>query len=279
MKKTVFKGEVNGVQFDNVADYNDAITKAIAADTLKSASSTTEVVESTDTAVTTRYSGCCDCDGCCDCEDEDLTLYPYMDENDPYYLDLLVTNDPETNFEAKCEVEKQFAKCGEYIKEVLHDNNCWMDNSVRMEYFEDLKEILNDLNRDEAANSESLARIEARRETLLKAKVEYERKLNKELDELDNKQSLLNAAHDMINMFSNFYTNIKNETAIAINNNSTKNFSATNCCKETVDCSEKPVTEVKEKEPQKEIEFTEATKSLQSLIQAIFGDLTKKRLL
>ena len=278
MKKTVFKGEVNGVQFDNVADYNKAITKAIEQDALTSATSRTEVVEVDETCP------CCQCVDCkCDensCCDEDLTLYPYMDEDDPYYLDLLVTNNPETNFEAKCEVEKQFAKCGDYIKEVLHDNNCWMDNSVRMEYFEDLKEILNDLNRDKKANDESLARIEARREALLKHRAEYERKLNQELDELDNKQSLLNAAHDMINMFSNFYSNIKNETSLAINNNSTKNFSATtNCYKETVDCSEKPVTEVKETEPQREIEFTEATKSLQSLIQAIFGDLTKKRLL
>lgn len=45
MKETKFKGIVNGVEFDNVNDYNIAITKAIEDGTLKSASSNTEVVE------------------------------------------------------------------------------------------------------------------------------------------------------------------------------------------------------------------------------------------
>lgn len=276
MKKTIFKGEVNGVKFDNVADYNKAITAAIENNTLRSANSSTEVVEEKSTCSSCGCENCCCCNDC----DEDLTLYPYMDEDDPYYLDLLVTDNPETNFEAKSEAGKQFAKCGEYIKEVLNDNNCWMDNSVRLEYLEDLKEILKDLNRDEAANTESIARIEARREALLKARAEYERKLNKELDELDNKQTILSAAHDIIDMFSKFYSDIKAEAEMAIARNSTGDFAATtNCYRGVNDCSEVPVTEVKETEPQKEIEFTEATKSLQSLIQAVFGDLTKRKLI
>lgn len=44
MKEIKFKGVVNGVEFDNVNDYNIAVTKAIEDGTLKSASSNTDAV-------------------------------------------------------------------------------------------------------------------------------------------------------------------------------------------------------------------------------------------
>lgn len=61
MKETKFKGVVNGVEFDNVNDYNTAITKAIEEGVLKSASSSTEVVDCECTCN-------CDCDCGCECE-------------------------------------------------------------------------------------------------------------------------------------------------------------------------------------------------------------------
>ena len=45
MKKTIFEGIVNGVKFDNVKDYNDAITKAIATGEPIQASSNTKTVD------------------------------------------------------------------------------------------------------------------------------------------------------------------------------------------------------------------------------------------
>ena len=48
MKKTRFIGTVNGVSYNNVNDYNKAITEAIETDTLVNASSQTEVVDEPD---------------------------------------------------------------------------------------------------------------------------------------------------------------------------------------------------------------------------------------
>lgn len=48
MKKTRFIGTVNGVSYNNVNDYNKAITEAIETDTLVNASSQTEVIDEQD---------------------------------------------------------------------------------------------------------------------------------------------------------------------------------------------------------------------------------------
>lgn len=267
MKKTVFKGFVNGVEFDNVAAYNEAITKAIAAGTLQSASSTTEVVESTDTTATTC---------CCDCDDEDLTMYPYMCDDDPYYLDLLVTNDPETNLEAKMEVKNQFSKCAKYIKEVLNSD---IDEDVRRKYLSDINDILRDLERDEKSRKEAEEKIAAKRETLKRSLAEYTHKIERELEDLEKKQFILDASADIIKMFKEFYLTVNVDTQSSINEKADKCCTCNgNCTCKTDQLKYMPVATITETEPQQEIKLSDATKSVQSLISAIFGDLTKRRL-
>ena len=267
MKKTVFKGFVNGVEFDNVAAYNDAITKAIEAGTLQSASSTTEVVESEDTTTTTC---------CCDCDDEDLTMYPYMCDDDPYYLDLLVTNDPETNLEAKLEVKNQFSKCAKYIKDVLNSD---IDEDVRRKYLSDINDILRDLDRDEASRKEAEAKITAKRETLKRSLDEYTRKVEREFEDLDKKQFILDASAEIIRMFKEFYLTINVDTQTSINEKTKKVCTCNgNCTCKTDKLEDGPVATITETEPQQEIKLSDATKSVQSLISAIFGDLAKRRL-
>lgn len=272
MKKTVlvFKGFVNGVEFDNVAAYNDAITKAIEAGTLQSASSTTEVVESEDTPATPATTCCCDC------EDEDLTMYPYMCEDDPYYLDLLVTDNPETNLEAKREVNYQFSKCAKYIKDVLNSD---IDENVRRKYLSDINDILYDLDRDEASRKEAEEKIAAKRETLKRSLDEYTRKVERELEDLDKKQFILDASAEIIRMFKEFYLTINVETQTSINEKTNKVCTCNgNCTCNAYKAEDGPVATIKETEPQQEIKLSDATKSVQSLISAIFGDLTKRRL-
>lgn len=269
MKKTVFKGFVNGVEFDNVAAYNEAITKAIAAGTLQSASSTTEVVESEDTAATT----CC-CGPHCD--DEDLTMYPYMCDEDPYYLDLLVTDNPETNLEAKMEVKNQFSKCAKYIKDVLNSD---IDEDVRRKYLSDINDILRDLDRDDVSRKEAEAKIVAKRETLNRSLDEYTRKVERELEDLEKKQFILDASAEIIRMFKEFYLTINVDTQTSINEKTKKVCTCYgNCTCKTDKLEDGPVATITETEPQQEIKLSDATKSVQSLISAIFGDLTKRRL-
>lgn len=281
MKKTVlvFKGFVNGVEFDNVAAYNEAITKAIEAGTLQSASSTTEVVESEDTAATT-----CSCGPHCD--DEDLTMYPYMCDDDPYYLDLLVTDNPETNLEARMEVKNQFSKCAKYIKEVLNSD---IDEDVRRKYLSDINDILHDLDRDETSRKEAEAKIAAKKETLNRSLDEYTRKIEREMEDLEKKQFILDASAEIIRMFKEFYLTINVDAQTSINEKTTnvRKWSSGECaCKRNggectcnaYNVEDGPVATITETEPQQEIKLSDATKSVQSLISAIFGDLTKRRL-
>lgn len=274
MKKTVlvFKGFVNGVEFDNVAAYNEAITKAIGAGTLQSASSTTEVAESEDTAATT-----CSCGPHCD--DEDLTMYPYMSDDDPYYLDLLVTDNPETNLEAKMEVKNQFSKCAKYIKEVLNSD---IEEDVRRKYLKDINDILHDLDRDEASRKEAEAKIAAKRETLNRSLDEYKRKVERELEDLEKKQFILDASADIIKMFKEFYLTINVDTQTSINEKTKKVCACNgNCTCNAYNVEDGPLTTITETEPQQEIRLSDVPKSIQhaqSLISAIFGDLTKRRL-
>ena len=62
MKKTIFEGAVNGAKFDNVQDYNNAITKALASGESVNASSNTYTTD--DTAEADNTSG------------DDISLFP-----------------------------------------------------------------------------------------------------------------------------------------------------------------------------------------------------------
>ena len=270
MKKTIFKGEVNGVKFDNVADYNKAITAAIENNTLISANSSTEVVEEE-----CGHQEACQCCGKaqCDCEccdEEMLTLYPYMDLDDPYYLDLLVTDDSEVNFEARCEVANVFEEAKNVIEEFLNDES--VDIEIKHEYLDDIKEIIKDIKKDSNNNIEGLDRIQVKKQKLIKTFEEQEKKFNEEMKVLEEKQMILNDANEMIDIFTDFYVGVKEKVEDHLG------VKSSGCYRKCADALENTKTEVVETEPQKEIDLSgDLTKSLQSLITAVFGDLTKTR--
>ena len=107
-KKTVFTGVINGEMFDNVQAYNARMNELVAAGIEDiCASSSTEIKFEEDT--TNEYTTTTTQDVATPV-DEDLTIYPYMCEDDPFYLDLLVTDDPVTNQEAYAEAQKKVEK-------------------------------------------------------------------------------------------------------------------------------------------------------------------------
>ena len=118
MKRTIFEGTVNGEKFNTVQAYNARLTELINAGVAVEASSNTRVEDVEEPVHTSGYVRTCT-DDTCDCGestytstyDEDLSYYPYCENDDPYYLDLLVTVEPEINADARKEMRNIFDKC------------------------------------------------------------------------------------------------------------------------------------------------------------------------
>jgi hypothetical protein len=250
-KVTVFKGIVNGKEFDNVADYNAALTTLMdAGETDIQATSSTSIKTIEDEASTACTPD--QCPGTCTSAsvelpvDEDLSFYPYMEDEDPFYLDLLVTNDPVKNCEAYNAAQKVLEKCYRYIKEALYNpDSCQCE---RKDYLADVQDIIYNIKKDMNDTIHAEKSIVAKREKLTK---EY----NEALKLLDNEEYVLSASMDVSKMFDAFYSDVENETLTAI-----KEFEKTNNCDKNV----KIFTDCVEKQP-------ERVANLSDLLDKIFG--------
>lgn len=250
-KVTVFKGIVNGKEFDNVADYNAALTALMdAGETDIQATSSTSIKTIEDEVSTSCTAD--QCPGTCASVstelpvDEDLSFYPYMEDEDPFYLDLLVTNDPVKNCEAYNAAQKVLEKCYRYIKEALYNpDSCQCE---RKDYLADVQDIIYNIKKDMNDTEHAEKSIVAKREKLTK---EY----NEALKLLDNEEYVLSASMDVSKMFDAFYSDVENETLTAI-----KEFEKTNNCDKNV----KIFTDCVEKQP-------ERVANLSDLLDKIFG--------
>lgn len=276
-KVTVFKGTVNGKNYDNVADYNAAITALLdAGETDIQATSSTTIKNVEDPVETNEYVTTCTndcCPGGCDCtseKDEDLSYFPYMDNDDPFYLDLLVTDDPVTNQEAYAEAQKIFEKCYKYITSALNDPTiCACDKE---QYLNDIQGIISNIKLDIRNTVNAGKSIDAKREKLT-------RDYNIAMAKLEEEQDILDASMDVARMFEAFYQDVENEALTAIkesnrnkctckNDNINKNkpetvykeFSSENI----TDFLDKIVTTCKESQPEK-------VTNLSDIIEKIFG--------
>lgn len=189
MKETKFKGIVNGVEFDNVNDYNTAITKAIKEDVLKSASSSTEVVD-------------CECTCDCDCECENCTCNANML---PGFSGNLVGTEYVDNYIDGN--DKIFEKNVENLKKELGDN---------------LEKIINKIQKmDKAGLQEYMVDIDG-----VMASIQYDteatvgviKKLDAELEKLREKLYVADRAVKVLNVWRDNYKAIRN----AVTNELTK---------------------------------------------------------
>lgn len=255
-KKTVFTGVINGEKFDNVADYNARMNELLSQGVENiSATSSTEIKNVDENVATSDFVSTCttdQCSGTCTAantelpEDEDLSFYPYMEDEDPFYLDLLVTNDPVKNCEAYNAAQKVLEKCYRYIREALYNpNSCQCE---RKDYLADVQDIIYNIKEDMNDTAHAEKSIIAKREKLTK---EY----NEALKLLDAEEFVLNASMDVAKMFEAFYSDVENETLTAI-----KEFEKTNDCNKNV----KIFTDCVEKQP-------ERVANLSDLLDKIFG--------
>lgn len=251
MKKvSVFRGVVNGKEFNNVVDYN-AELKALmdAGETDIQASSSTSIKTVTDESSTdfVTTSTADQCPGTCTeasielPEDEDLSIYPYMEDDDPFYLDILVTSDRNTNSEAYTEVGKRFEKCIKFIVEILNDKNTC--NCDRKEFFDNVTEILDDLKDNMTSTKAALDKIIADRKKIDEEFNEYKRRYDAAMEESYRDEELLVAAKKMIKKFDDFYKTAQNEALVSIKTHANDNCDCNDDVVETT-CIEKTPTSV-----------------------------------
>lgn len=292
MKRTIFEGTVNGEKFDNIQDYNARVKELMEIGQFESASSSTRVEEyehsgyvrtctdtpSIDGVLTTTADKLPwekDCDCGCDCEectcteqlpweDEDLSFYPYLDEDDPLYLDILVTDHRETNREALAEVTRVFEKCKRYIIDALEDPDT--DIESKKNYLEDIKEIVENLAADKKDTLEAIKKVEKKAEDLRK---EYEEKLQA----IDRDRFILEESRPVIDAFLDFYRSVEGDIILNIKENTHKpklvfqNRNDVNNNKKTitgVDVDNRIDTGIRESQPQR-------VDDLQSILDRIFG--------
>ena len=273
-KKTVFTGVINGEKFDNVADYNARMNELLTQGVENiSAASSTEIRNVDENEATSGFVTTCtadQCPGTCTSvstsastelpEDEDLSFYPYMEDNDPFYLDLLATSDKVTNCEAYEEAQKVLEKCYKYTLEALNDEDT--NNDERKEYLDDVNEIIENIKNDLKNTNKAIDGLTIKYDA---AKARYEEALNKaeeayvrEKKEIAEAEMILVAAKRVAEMFEAYYSDISNETLIAIKEHSCK-------CNTNTKKSEEVVTECIEKSPTTVRDFND-------LLDKIFGN-------
>lgn len=194
MKKiAVFEGIINGERFDNVQAYNarmNALVESGCTDIQASSSTSIKMVEDTFNP-----------------EDQDLTFYPYFEESDPKYLDILVTMDENTNAEARAEVNRLLDKNYLYITNHLYSPD--VDLNTKEAYLSDVRNIISHLKHDLTDNDYAIANVRTRGDNATarfeSAKAEYDTTIQKCNDDL----FILNAAKPVVESLLDFYRRIE----------------------------------------------------------------------
>lgn len=259
-KKTVFSGVINGEKFDNVADYNARMNELLSQGVENiSAASSTEIRSVDDEVATSGFVSTDTVDKCPGTytsatielpEDEDLSFYPYMEDDDPFYLDLLVTEDSYINSEALKEVDDVFSKCYSYISNALNDPET--DQETRKEYLEDIRDILNTINENYNTTHDAYAELDVKKQQLVE-------KFNAEMAEIDRDAEMLRAANSVIDIFTNFYKEVESAVVTSINTHEETKCS----CDDKCTC-ENVKTSCEEVQPTTTYDFN-------SLLDRIFG--------
>lgn len=171
-KKTVFKGVINGKEFDNVQAYNQEMQSLIATGADINASSQTSIEDD---------KCCCgNCETCDKCQ-ESIDFLPYFSNPQEYYLDRLITEDGATNDKNIEELKMLLTQSGKHILNSVNK----MDEHALENYKKDLKDVIKTLDSDKIDNKKSL-------------------------DSLSKKMSMLHYADEAINLMNEFYSTIYN---------------------------------------------------------------------
>ena len=198
--KTVFEGIINGEKFNTVQAYNARMIELMNSGTpIQASSSTKSVADNQPKDVNFTHHTV----------DEDLSYFPYFDENDPFYLDLLVTNDPNVNIEARTEMNNILNKCYTYIVNSLNDNTVTSDD--KKEYLSDIRKIIKSLESDRNENKAATNNIKTKRDNAAAQLHEAQTVYDAIMHTCATEEQILNGADLIINDFLTFYQNVEAE--------------------------------------------------------------------
>lgn len=185
MKRNIFKGIINGQEFDNVKDYNTRMNELMGSGQAINASTSTQIVDVEE-----------ECEEKCEaCEETTPTpdMIPVFGstnyESVGAYLDDVVTDNGEQNEKMLDNLERYLIDNHNLISEKLIK----MDRLARKNYARELQEILNVINKVQASNEASIANIESKYEVLragadvLELLTTEYGNLIKEIDDLNNR--------------------------------------------------------------------------------------------
>lgn len=255
MKKTVFKGTVNGIHFDDVKQYNEYLTKLIAAGETFSAETSTQTIDCDEVVRSSGEEGS---------EEYDVEkLLPYFCDDDEYYLDKLVTGNASTDKELLDKALAKMQNAYAYIKTYLNDSCVSTDD--KKDYVDNVLDVINAMKKDAQSNTEALEKLSRTRVNATKAFAEAEAEYKSTIAACDMEERVLNNANVLIDNFYKFYTDVLTIASKHIDDES-KCECGGNCKECTCDnkCEQKIKTEVKEKAKQQ-------VKDLNTLFNKIFG--------
>lgn len=209
--KTVFEGTVNGKKFDNVFDYNNALSHAIQAGLQINASSRTKTVLDDQPECECE----CTCNGECECTCNQPEWFFGLEEGrELYYLDTLspenLDNELQTWYDG---LENNRKSIFESMSNFNQDDfDCYKQDL--MDVIENLNKDSNNINLVHNSINSSLAektnKLDNLAEQIQALKTEYDETANQK-HELLEKQRLVNGCKSLNNMMLNHYGEIIGE--------------------------------------------------------------------
>lgn len=140
MKKIVFKGTINGKEFNDVKSYNEEMMKVMESGVPVQAESHTESIEETET--------------------EEIDMLPGFSDYKQYYLDDLVTGDDDKDNQLFEEWDFKLGEAYNNIRKKIDK----MDSNQLAEYIEDLNDVIACIDEDiaDAKNDLEKAKLQTK---------------------------------------------------------------------------------------------------------------------
>lgn len=188
MKQKVFKGIINGKEFDNVAEYNAYMTELIEKGEPIQASSTTRI-EGEDCLCEAPADTICE-----SCEKErDVNMFPGF-ERPESYLDVLVTDDP---YKDKQTAGQLINYLEEHLNTLDEETDAWSVDNLET-YLDDIAECRDIFKTDRADCDKATKVMCSRRDELQHL-----------LNNLDKDQCKINRGRIIIHAYEQFYQKLQ----------------------------------------------------------------------
>lgn len=200
-QKKVFKGTINGVEFNNVQEYNAEMTRLINEGKDVNASSQT-TIENVEENVNS-----------CDSIATPVRMLPGFDIPNVHYINNYIGEDTSDNMEYVDETEENLANNYPRIVEKLEQ----MDQAALENYHKDVTGTLSKITTDKDSTAKALANVE------------------KEIEDLETKWQILDDSSDLIDVYHKFYAQVKDAIESRLDKVQTKEAAAPNVENEPAD--------------------------------------------